>query len=527
MGCTGGDLVVRCLLAQGVRTVFGIPGALNLHLYHALREHRDRLQHILVRHELGGAWMADGYARAGGDVGVVCTVPGPGASHAVSAIAGAYTDCSRVLLLAAQSERRWRGQLRRDLFHGLDQARLFAPITKFSVSVHAPGEIPAAMAEAFYRLRHGRPGPVLVEIPADVLGELAPDEVPPYQSPPRAAPPPEAIDRAVAILSAAQRPLILAGDGVLHSDATAALGDVASALRAPVITTGLGKGALPEDHPWSLGDMNSPAGSQAYPQADAILAVGCRFVQTDTRWPWFTPPPNLIHVDADPREIGRVFPPAVGMVADPRAALEALVAALAERPPRARDGWEAIFPALKRQSDARAEADPLVAALRRALPRDTLVSWDVCYPGYRSRTDWIAYHPRSYYYPGVYVGMGFGLPVGIGARLARPEAPVCVVAGDGGFQMTMPELATVVQHRLPLVIVLVNDAGLTLIRTAYDRAGKGKRFAVDLVNPDFVALARAYGIAAERVHDADGVERAVAAAIGRESVTLVELVVPA
>ncbi|MBI3909788.1 MAG: thiamine pyrophosphate-binding protein [Armatimonadetes bacterium] len=520
---TGGDLVVRCLLEQRVRTVFGIPGALNIHLYRALRGRQADVRHILVRHELGGAWMADGYSRASGDVGVVCTVPGPGASHAVSGVAGAYTECSRVLVLASQGETRWRGHLRRNLFHGLDQARLYAPVTKFSVCITRAEQIPEGMAEAFYRLRQGRPGPVYVELPADVLGASALGEVPPYQNPPRQPPDAAVVARAAAALAEARRPLILAGDGVLHSDATEELGALAHRVRAPVITTVMGKGALPEDYPWSLGDMNSLAGSQAYPQADLIFAVGCRFVQTDTRWPWFTPPPRLVHVDADPREVGRLFSPEVGMIADPKLALAALDAALAKRNPLPQNDWNAVFPALKRQSDARAEADPVVAALRRALPRETLVSWDVCYPGYRSRSDWFAYQPRGYYYPGVYVDMGFGLPVGIGARLARPECPLCVVTGDGGFQMSMPELGTAVQHRLPLVVVLVNDRGFKLIRLAYDRTGDSGHFAVDLVNPDFIALARAYGIEAERVRDVDQLETAVKRAIGRDTVTLVEL----
>jgi acetolactate synthase-1/2/3 large subunit len=518
---TGGEIVLRFLLRQGVKVGFGIPGALNAHLYDALHGLGGEFRHILVRHELGGGWMADGFARARNDVGVVFTVPGPGATHAASAVAGAYTDCSRVLLLSSQSESRLRGELRRDLFHGLDQQRLFASITKWSAAVRRVEEIPDVLAEAFHHLRRGRPGPVQVEIPADVLGDdggapALPDRVP-FTAP---SPEPAAVRTAAAALRSARRPLILAGDGVLHAGATEALGVLAAALRAPVVTTVLGKGALAEDHPWSLGDSNSDAGSAAYPEHDLLLAVGVRFVQVDTRWPWFFPPRRLVHVDADAREVGRIYAPEVGLVADPKAAMEALARELSADAAD-RHGWDEGFPALKARSDARQQY-PVLRALQEALPPDALLSFDVTLAGFHSRKDWIAREPHGYYYPGVYVGMGFGLPAGIGAKLARPDRPVCVVAGDGGFQMTMAELGTAAQHDVPVVVVVVNDAGLTLIRRVQDRDFGGRRCEVDLVNPDFVALASAYGIPAERVETPDALRDAAARAAARGKLSFIE-----
>jgi thiamine pyrophosphate-dependent acetolactate synthase large subunit-like protein len=520
---TGGDMVVRTLAEQQVTTVFGIPGALNAHLYDAMARLQPMVRHVLARHELGAAWMADGYARAGGDVGVVVTVPGPGTSHAASAIGGAYTDCSRVLLISSRSESHWRGEFRRDLFHGLDQQRLFAGITKWQAVAHTPHEIAPILAEAFLRLRSGRPGPVHVEIPADVLGEEAGTEVPAYASPPRTAAEPALVAQAGAAIGKAARPLILAGDGVLHAGGSDALGALADAAGAPVITTVLGKGALPDAHAWSLGDMNSPAGQAAYQVADLVVAVGVRFVQVDTRWPWFRPPRRLVHIDADRRELGRVFAPEYGLCADPRTALEQLVRAIPLR--QGPDGWSDRLAALKRQHEER-EVLPLLAALRRALPPEGLVSFDVCYPGYRSRSEWTSHRPNGYYYPGVYVGMGFGLPVGIGARVARPECPVLVVAGDAGFQMTMSELGTAVQDGVAVVIVVVNDGGLTLIRNVQDRLFAGRRYAVDMENPDFCALAAAYGIAARRAGDSDELEAAASEAFGSQRLTLIEYVEP-
>lgn len=518
---TGGEIVLRFLERQGVKVGFGIPGALNAHLYDALHAREGDFRHILVRHELGGAWMADGYARASNDVGVAFTVPGPGATHAASAVAGAYTDCSRLLLLSSQSETQWRGEFRRDLFHGLDQQRLFAPITKWSAAVHNAHELPDVLAEAFHHLRRDRPGPVQVEIPADVFGaDGGNPELPDFLPAPEPRPDPAALLRAAAALRSARRPLILAGDGVLHAGASQALGELACLLRAPVVTTVLGKGALAEDHPWALGDSNSAPGSAAYGEHDLLLAVGVRFVQVDTRWPWFFPPRRLVHLEADAREVGRLYAPEVGLVGHPRVGLEWLTGALRTEPGE-RSGWDPYFPEWKRQSDQR-KPDPLLGALQAALPRESLVSFDVCLPGFLSRKDWFAYAPHGYYYPGVYVGMGFGLPVGIGARLARPDRPVCVVAGDGGFQMTMAELGTAVQHNIPLVVVVVNDAGLTLIRRVQDRDFGGRRCEVDLVNPDFTALAAAYGIPSRCVSEPGELGEAVTAAVARGQLSFIE-----
>jgi acetolactate synthase I/II/III large subunit len=518
-GVTGGELVVRCLAAQRVRHVFGIPGALNAGLYDALGRQSD-IEHILVRHELGAAWMADGYARASGEIGVCATVPGPGATHAASGIAGAYTDCVPVLLLASRPETRWEGQPTRDLFHGLDQAALFDPITKWHGTVRRAEEIGPTLTQAFHELRNGRPGPVMVEVPADLLAGPAGGAASPYVE---ADPQPAAeqdVARAARLLLAAQRPLLLADDGVLHAGAWQELGELAERLKAPVVTTIQGKSSILEEHSCSLGDMNSAAGQAAYPLSDRVFAIGCRFAQTDVRWPWFTSPPGLIQLDADAAEIGRLYPVEVGLVGDTRVALRQLLAHLSNPAPTM-DGWTDHWPDLRRLHRERGRL-PLLTALRGVVPAEGLVAFDVCVPGYRSRWEWPVLTHRSYFYPGVYVGMGYGLPAAIGARLAtgRPTVAVC---GDGSFQMTLPELGTLVQHRVPVVVVVVNDGGLTLIRHVQDREYEGRRFAVDLENPEFVGLARAYGIAAERVESPEEAAAAVARGLESGGPMLVEL----
>jgi len=522
---TAGEYLIRFLIQQDVRVGFGIPGALNAHLYEAMRRMQGEFRHVLVRHELGGAWMADGFARARNEVGVVFTVPGPGCTHASSAVAGAYTECSRLLLVSAGPAAALRGELRRDLFHGLDQQRLFAPITKWTAAVRRAEELPEVLAEAFRHLRRGRPGPVHLEIPSDLFGrEVGELAVPPFVAVDGVRPDGCAVADAAHLLKTARRPLILAGDGVLHSAAADALGTLAGVLRAPVITTVMGKGALPEDHPWSLGDANSPAGSAAYPQHDALLAVGARFVQVDTRFRWFSPPRRLVHLDADARELGRVFASEVGIAADVRLGLEALTAAIA-REPGDRSGWDEAFPDLKRISDAR-EAHWLFPAIRAGLPRDAIVVWDVSQPGFLARREWITYEPGTHVYTGVYVAMGFGLPTALGAKLARPERPVCVVTGDACFQMTLPELGTAVQNGIPITVLLINDGGYCQIRAHQDREFSGNRHEVDLVNPDFQALARAYGIPATRVTTGDALTSSLQEAVRSGELSLVELEVP-
>lgn len=516
---TGAEAIARGLAAQGVQVVFGIPGALNGALYDALRAHRETLRHILVRHECGGAFMADGYARASGDVGVCLCVPGPGATHATSGIAGAYTDCAAVLLITTSSETKWRGQPRRNLFHGLDQQALFAPITKWSARAECSEEIPALLAEAFRQLRHGRPGPAHLEIPADLLTGEAGEAVPARVMRDRTPADPEAVARAATALLRARHPLILAGAGVLHSGAWEALADIATTLRAPVITTIQGKGALSDEHPWSLGDMNSPSGRAAWPLADRVFAVGCRFAQTDTRWPWFGPPPGLVHLDADPAEVGRAYPAEVGLVGDVDTVLRQLLPHL--RAGNSAATWETVLPRLRAEDTGKRH--PILKALEAAVGPDIIAAFDVCVPGYHSRWDWPAHAPRSYLYPGVYVGMGYGLPAAIGAQLARPDCPVIAVCGDGGFQMTMPELGTAIQEEIPVVVVVVNDEGLTLIRRVQDQQFGGRRFAVDLKNPSFTDLARAYGIEATAVREPEALTEAVRAALVRRRPALIEV----
>lgn len=515
--------LIRFLHAQGIEILFGIPGALNSILYDELQAATNPgLRHLLARHELGAGWMADGYGRARGDVGVFATVPGPGATHACSAVAGATADCSRLLAVTSGTPTTLRGRSRRDLFHGLDAERLFAGVTVWNERLRSPHELPGLLQSAFRRLRSGRPGAAHLEIPSDLWGvslEAAgdPEFVHSAARPPDSA----SVLRAGRLLQSARRPVILAGSGVGHEQAGSILCEFGEKFRAPIITTAMGKGCLDERHAWSLGDSNSQSGAAAYKEHDLLISVGARFTQIDTRWNWFFPPRGLIQIDADERVLGAVYEPDVSV----HGSIVRSLQALPEQFDRGLSTWDERIQPLRDLRDS-APRDPILEAIGRAAGPDAQIAVDVSMSGFYARRDWRVQAPGRYFYPGVYVGMGFALPAGIGAALARPDLPAVVLTGDGCFQMTMQELGVLAQEKLPLVVVLINDGGYEQIRRVQERLHEGRLTEVELVNPDFTALARSYGIRAECITDPARLECSVRNALGACSPYLIEFRLP-
>jgi acetolactate synthase-1/2/3 large subunit len=494
---TAAEYIVRFLAAQGVRAIFGMPGGHNLPLYDALARQR-RIRHVLARNEMGAALMADGYARASGQVGTCLVTSGPGVTNALTGIGVAHGDSIPVLLLSSQIPSAGLGR-EGGYFHEMDQLPATAPLTKWNARAEKGGDVPGVMAEAFRRLRTGRRRPVHVEVPADVLAQ--PCDGPVARVPGDAPPPPDAqaVARAARALAAAERPLILAGGGA--AGASRELLALARALGAPVLTTAMGKGAIPEAHPLAAGltwrditpDLANmePLFSPLLARADVLLAVGCRFTQLATG-NWTMPmPPRLIHVDVDPALINRHHTAEVGIVADAGDALKALRAGLpaAGRARRSR-AWAREVAAARA---ARPPARPFVRTLRRALAPDALVVADVVRAAYPFLAEFPVARPRSVMSSVGFFAMGHGLPGAIGAKLAFPRRQVVALAGDGGFLMTGLELATAVQENVLVVCVVVNDGCLTAIRILQDKHYAGRRFAVDLRNPDFAAYARAFG----------------------------------
>jgi acetolactate synthase-1/2/3 large subunit len=524
--CPAADLLVRRLAQLGVRDVFGYPGGQLTPIYDALYR-LGGIRHYLTRHEQAAGFMADGYARASGRPGVCLAVCGPGVFNAATPLAAAHTDSIPVLLISGQVPRAGRG-LRTGFYHENDQADACAHFCKKTFRADDPARVVPLLDEAWRTLTEGRPGPVLFEVPVDVLRSAVPSELPPL--PPAISPPGPAPGEAEALarlLAGWRRPLILAGGGVVSAGAEPALARLAERLGAPVLHTANGKCSLPASHPLHAGlpwrratsDLSKMAGlfSPLFEQADGLLAVGCRFTQLATGSWSLKLPPALAQVDIDPTELGRHYPATLGLACDARIALEAVLQALPAEP---RPPW-AVVPA--RDNTWRLQGVEVLAAVRRALPADAVLAVDVTRVGYMMMADFPLDVPRTFLHPAGAVAMGYGLPAALGAKAAFGQRTVLAVMGDGGFQMAALELATAVQEKLPVVVLLVNDFCLTLIK-ATQAIHCGDRFmAVDLVNPDFGALARAFGVGYWRAETDEVLEQAVRQAVAAGEPAVVEV----
>lgn len=516
---TGGESLVRCLTAEGVRVIFGMPGGHLECIYDALHRHQAEIRHVLVRNEQAASLMADGYARASGQPGVCLVIPGPGASNAATGIAEAMTASSPVLLITSQNERALAGKDKSRLFHGLDHVRFFSPITRLSRTVSAVEEIPTAIAEAFSILRSGRPGPVVLEVPKDILAAEGPIPEPVMTCPAPKMPEGETVSRAARRLAEASRPVLIAGGGVLFTNACDLLVELARRLKAPIVTTQTARGAVSDDDPLSLGDILDKAARTAIEEADLALALGCRFVHFDTA-SWSLKLPALIHVESERAYIGADFKTEIGIAADVRPTLEMFLDRLPQGDARA--GWGDRIAALYSQREVE-QRFPIVSVLRDTLPTEAIVVGDVHMTAYRMRRAFRVTAPRRYFASNSYCTLGYALPAALGAKAAFPDRPVVSVSGDGGFVMTCQELATAAQAGLSIAAVVVNDNCFTSIKGGQVRRFGGRCLAVDLRNPDFVALAAAFGLKGVRVSDDAGLSEAVRAALRAEATTLIEL----
>jgi thiamine pyrophosphate-dependent acetolactate synthase large subunit-like protein len=523
---TGGQLLIRRLRDLGVRHVFGYPGGPLTPLYDALY-HEPSIRHVLARDEQAAGFMADGYARVTGRPGVFFAVCGPGVFNAVTPIATAFSDSVPVLLIGGQVPTRAHGGSRSGFYHENDQISAFASITKHRSRIERVDDIGAAVDTAWQQMTHGRPGPVFLDAPVDVMASAAPvrDSAPLPSAGSLTFP--ETMDL-LRLLQSWKQPLLIAGGGVVTAGAEAELVQVAERLGAPVFHTFLGKGAIPSLHPLCAGtpwqESTSDASDMAsrisplFAQADGLLAIGCRFTQVITGSWALKPPAALAQIDIDPEEIGRHYPVTLGLVADARLALGALLPML---PATARTPWA---PPPGPRPVRRLGGWDLLGPLRRAIPQDAIVVADVTQLGYMMLVDHPVSRSRRFLHPAAAVSMGFGLPAALGAKVAFPDLPVVAVMGDGCFQMTGMELATAVQEKLPVVVVLVNDSTLTLIKAIQKRRFGQRYLGVDLRNPDFTQLAKAFGVRTWKVTAESAFEPALADAIACGEPALVEVV---
>jgi thiamine pyrophosphate-dependent acetolactate synthase large subunit-like protein len=523
---TVADLIVRRLRDYGVRDIFGYPGGQLTPLYDAIYR-EPAVRHRLARHEQAAAFMADGFARSTGRPGVCLAVCGPGVFNAATPLSSAFTDSIPLLLISGQVPTKARG-LRSGYYHENEQIEACETLTKWRVRIEEPNEVVALLDRAWAETTRVRPGPVLVEVPLDVLrAEVSTGAWPVYFSPALALEPSsDDLSRLSRLISGWKRPLLLAGGGVVAAGAETLLARLAERLAAPVFHSPNGKCALASSHPLAAGlpwnratsdasDMSSFL-SPLFAEADGLLAIGCRFSQLSTASWALRPPPSLAQIDVDPTELGRHYPCQVAVRADASVALEKL---LRELPSAKRQPWTAVP---KRERWYLPGADILVP-LRRVLPLDGIVVADVTRLAYIMMAEFPLDHPRTFLHPAGAVAMGYGIPAALGAKTAFPKRKVVAVVGDGCFMMSGMELASAKQENLSIVIVLINDNCLTLIKSTQQRRYAERYIAVDLQNPDFGQFAAAFGVRYWRCEGEGDFERCFQAALDSDEVALVEL----
>ena len=535
---TGAQILCRTLLDEGVDVLFGYPGGAIMPLYHALPEFPE-LRHVLVRHEQAAAHAADGYARVSGRAGVCVATSGPGATNLVTGLATAHMDSTPVVAITGQVARSMIG---RDAFQETDIIGITQPITKHSRLIEDVEEIEEAVREAFYVAQEGRPGPVLLDIPKDVqnqkisgaAGQRGSTSTSARSLDLIAAPlpscPAASLEEASRLIASAERPLIMAGHGVVLSGAYAELRVLAERTGIPVITTLLGISAFPEAHPLHLG-MPGMHGevhvNRAIQQSDLIIGLGLRFDDRVTgNLAGFARGAKLIHIELDASEIGKNVPAAIGLVGDVRDVLCRLLPAIA---PRSCDAWRQEIGGFTRLRDENFQAGLSPQAILDAIAESaggecTIVS-DV-----GQHQMWVAklfpyQRPNSHITSGGLGTMGFAVPAAMGVALARPGEPVWAISGDGGFQMNMQEIATMVQEGIPVKMAVFNNGYLGMVRQ-WQQFFHGRRYsATPIWSPDYVKLAEAYGIAGFRIESLDELQDAVATASAAPGPALLEFMI--
>ena len=534
------DGILHALAEAGATTVFGIPSIHNIGLYEALR-HAPEFRHVVCRHEAAATHMADGYARASGGLGVIVSSTGPGAGFTVSALQEAWGSCAPVLMITTNIEAAKIGKGLGVLHELEEQTALFRTITKDVIVAERADDLYAATRRAIHLALSGRPGPVCLEVPTDLMTAqdtpASTSASPPTGEP---APLPAGLDAAAALLRNAKQPLVLAGTDAVRGSVERGGADnladdlraLAEALCAPVVTNTAGKGVLPEDHPLAFGNAaRKLVVETVVPGCDAALVIGSRLREVDAKRRGLILPERLVHVDWDDRWIGRNYPAAIPLVGDVRSITRALRAKLEGEPyagPRQErtaawrrdlDAQHARF-AQALRDDGRDELAAL-EAIRDVLPRDGVLVIDNTQLGY-----WAEYCYPSYR-PGGLVGakgsglLGFGFPAAVGVKLACPDTPVVGVMGDGGFLYTAQELATCVRHGVGFPLVVVNDDAFGVIgylqRSAYGAAHQER-----LTNPDFVQFAAAFGVSAQRVDSPAELGAALARTLASGEMHLIE-----
>jgi acetolactate synthase-1/2/3 large subunit len=559
MRLTGGQIITRALIENGVPWVAGIPGHGCLALVDAFYEYREKLPLYLVRHEQSAAHMADGYYRVNGKPAAIFTSIGPGALNLAIGLATSYVDSTAMLALIGETHTYMFGkgvlqEIERN--RAADSLNALRPLTRFSQLAGRVEQLPHALNRSFLAMRHGRPGPATIALPMDVQAESADvkGESLRFDHPALSCrPDPADISKAAGLLTNAKRPLILAGGGILRSGASAELIKLAERTGAAVITTMAGKSAFPEDHPlyaWHAGSKGTTCGNTLASRADVILAAGCRFADETTssyrrNSSFNIPPAKLIHLDLDPAEIGKNYPVEIGLTGDAKIALASINEEVGKTGfdyrnepytieiENIRSRWLQELAALRGDDLSPVTVSRALAEIRSVLPRDGYLVTSSGHSQAQVFQEFPFYEPGTLVTTGGFSTMGFSLPAALGVKLAKPGQAVVALVGDGDFLMTGQELATAVQYNIPVVVIVLNNGGFLSIRDLqHDVYGEARRFATEfrshsgeIVTPDFKELAKAFGVESTRVSNPGEVAPALAKALASNKIYLLEVMV--
>ncbi len=532
---TGAQAIIEALKKEKVNHIFGISGGAVLPIYDVLYD--AEMRNILAKHEQCAGHMADGYARVSGLPGVCIATSGPGATNLVTGIANAYMDSSPVVSITGQVT---RAAIGKDAFQEADIVGITTPITKYVTQVKRTEDIPKVFKTAFYIATSGRPGPVLVDVPKDIQQHSTDfefhDSITLRGYKPRDNPHPVQVKRAAEMLVKAEHPMILAGGGVIISNASRDLLKLAELMMLPVATTLMGKGSIPETHPLSLGMVGMHGMAQANTlilESDVLLAVGARFSdRTTARVDGFCPDTQIIHIDIDSAEIGKNVKIDLPIVADAGKTLREIYKLVVKKEmTNEKSPWHSRIQQVREHYTSELERDSqsitapaIIRSLRALLPNNAIIATEV-----GQNQMWAALHfqslePRTFLSSGGLGTMGFGFPAAIGAKVAKPDVPVVDIAGDGSFIMSAQELATSVLEEIPVIVVVLNNSMLGMV-AQWQRIFYNRRYSGTMLHdsPDFVKLAEAFGAQGIRIGSLDEFSQAVKNGLTSDVTTVIDV----
>ncbi|MAF37936.1 MAG: hypothetical protein CL696_03480 [Chloroflexi bacterium] len=535
---TGGQAVVESLKTQGVDTVFGIISIHNLDLFDSLFGSQDSIQFVGGRLELGCGFMADGYARATGKPGVLFTSTGPGAADSVGAIGEAYFSGSPILEITTNVEQEFLGSGKLATHETKDQLRMFEAVTDWNTSIPEVESIPDNITQAFDRFQTRRPRPIELEIPTDLLGTEADVEMLTARQPNIPQGDPNQVEKALQMLLKAKRPAILVGEEVQQLGGTQQIVELAEKLGAAIVTSDGAKGAFPEDHAQSLGQImgrriwgENPV-QEWLGTCDLVVVLGSIMPHRSTSGIGLQLPNDMVHVLLDGEAIGKNYSATVPIVANSQAVVQQWLGAIGDQDVHKGAAFQDDIKSIRGNIRSRLEETwsnelKVFETVRAVTPRNTIFSLDPTVGASRATRCLDIYEPKTYMHPHGWLGLGFAFPAAIGAKVGKPDSPVVCVTGDGGFQYNFQELATCAQYGIHPVVLMFNDNAWGVLKGFQsDRFGDNRRFATDLVNPDFVKIFESYGFEGTKVTNVNDLGKALESAIASGKTHLVEVQTP-